>query len=281
MSTPRATNSSMHRICAALLMLCVGCAQATNVVSSELDDDAGMDAGADTGTDGGVIPDANLGDGAPDVSSGEGGTALCNGAPCQCDNNVDDDQDGLTDGFDPECTGAFDEDEGSFATGERPGNPNCSDCFFDGDPNPQNDGCNVSAHCSVNGTPSPQGNCNTCTPTAQCISNCLRLTPNGCDCFGCCAIPFQGGTVTVQLVETCTMKELGNPAKCPVCKLADDSGCFNPCARCELCAGKTINDLPMDCGAGYSCANGKACSESSACPVDHYCSQGCCIEYLK
>src|SRR3569833_3508623 len=35
----------------------------------------------------------------------------------QCSNCKDDDGDGLIDGFDPQCTGPFDNDEGSFATG--------------------------------------------------------------------------------------------------------------------------------------------------------------------
>src|SRR5262245_10911807 len=43
--------------------------------------------------------------------------SACGSAGCACSNGIDDDGDGLVDGFDPECTGPLDNDEGSFATG--------------------------------------------------------------------------------------------------------------------------------------------------------------------
>src|SRR3569623_791673 len=62
----------------------------------------------------------------------------------QCSNCKDDDGDGLIDGFDPQCTGPFDNDEGSFATGIPGDNIDTinQDCFFDGNSGACNDGCN-------------------------------------------------------------------------------------------------------------------------------------------
>src|ERR1051326_4622872 len=65
--------------------------------------------------------DSGNGDGA----GGEGGLPGLDGpfngncAPGnpQCSNWIDDDHDGLIDGFDPECTGPADNDEATFATG--------------------------------------------------------------------------------------------------------------------------------------------------------------------
>src|SRR3569833_2466017 len=61
----------------------------------------------------------------------------------QCSNCKDDDGDGLIDGFDPECTGPFDNDEGSFATGIPGENKDAinQDCFFDGDSGAGAGGC--------------------------------------------------------------------------------------------------------------------------------------------
>ncbi len=71
------------------------------------------------------------------------GTVLCGNAPCQCNNGVDDDGDGTVDGFDIECTGAIDDDEGSFATGIPGDNrdPKWQYCFFDGNSGHGDDRC--------------------------------------------------------------------------------------------------------------------------------------------
>ncbi|RLB44558.1 MAG: hypothetical protein DRJ42_31445 [Deltaproteobacteria bacterium] len=78
------------------------------------------------------------------------------------------------------------------------------------------------------------------------------MTPNGCDCFGCCDIP--GGTgnfVYIGTVDedtregTCTLADAANPELCHPCTIAPD--CYNPCGRCEICLGRTAADLPADC----------------------------------
>src|SRR5688572_18721170 len=50
----------------------------------------------------------------PSVSYADGGVVSCGSTPCACNNGVDDDADGKPDGFDEECTGALDDDEGTF-----------------------------------------------------------------------------------------------------------------------------------------------------------------------
>jgi hypothetical protein len=265
------------------LSLLLGCSVSTNVVSSQPKDGgmSEMDGAVDGAVDAADAEDAPAPDAPP---PGEGGVAMCRGGkPCECDNGEDDDGDGPKDEFDDECTGPYDDDEGSLGTGEREGNPNCADCFFDGNPQVQDDQCNISSQCSDDGTPAGNSNCNTCMPKPACTTHCLPLTPNGCDCFGCCAFPYQGGTVSVRLKATCTLQDLGNEALCERCHLlqeVDGNDCYNPCGRCELCVGKTITDLPTDCGANYSCSNGRQCGASGECAADEYCLQGCCITYL-
>ncbi|HEX6242509.1 MAG TPA: hypothetical protein VFZ61_16465 [Polyangiales bacterium] len=273
MSTPRATKGRMRSAGIAALLLLVGCQHSTEVVTS-LESEAGtpeMDAALDAGPEAG--PDATTPDAAP-----EGGTTWCKDQLCQCDNGLDDDDDGLIDGFDPECTGPFDKDEGSFSIGVPSGNPKCDDCYFDESGNSNDDECEVAAHCSVDGTPAgAPASCNQCEPSGDCVNNCKPRTPNGCDCFGCCDIPFQGGTVRVKLADTCTMKDLGDPQRCPPCVIPENADCYNPCERCELCAGKT--SLPSGCGSN-TCADGRTCKLTSECRATEYCTHGCCVEYV-
>lgn len=219
-------------------------------------------------------------DARPPFSFSDAGVVLCGETPCVCANQLDDDNDGFVDGFDAECTGPYDQDEATFATGEvKEGNPKCGDCFFDGNPGSGDDGCRVATSCASNGTSSGgAGSCETCTPTAECVNNCLPRTPNGCDCFGCCEVAFEGRTLAVQLVDSCSLSRLADAVACPRCMPADD--CKNECGRCELCPGKTLADLPADCGSGsgpgYSCDNGERCGADGVCTDLAYCVQGCC-----
>ena len=57
-------------------------------------------------------------------------SAHCNGKACACDDGEDNDADGLSDGLDPECTGAFDDDETSFGIGKPNKQNQCRDCFW-------------------------------------------------------------------------------------------------------------------------------------------------------
>jgi hypothetical protein len=224
-------------------------------------------------------------DAAPPYVVSDGGVVYCGKRPCACSNGVDDDDDDeLIDGFDPECTGPYDDDEASFATGEiKDGNRRCSDCFFDGNPG-YDDGCRIPTSCVLTGNASNAGgNCNSCTPSAKCVDSCLSLTPNGCDCFGCCEIQDGMQSFAILLADTCSMAVLADETKCPRCVLTPDGAprCYNPCGRCELCPGKTQSDLPADCGGDYDCEDADLCGSTNAlCPGLAWCIQGCCAPIL-
>src|SRR5690606_24975013 len=181
----------------------------------------------------GAAVDAPGSAGAEDVASGVGGTGsvalpasvtmtpsgtvLCGSAPCACNNGIDDDGDGTIDGFDIECTGAIDDDEGSFATGIPGDNrdPKWQDCFFDGNSGHGDDRCRYPTEC-LTGELSLDDPA--CSVTQACRDNCQPRTPNGCDCFGCCTVPLPGGgEIDVLLTDTCSAEKLGDSEACPVC----------------------------------------------------------------
>lgn len=223
----------------------------------------------------------------PPFMWGDGGVVMCGKHPCACNNGIDDDEDGFIDGFDPECTGPFDDDERTFATGGPGPGPGggpaarCLDCFFDGNAG-RDDDCRYPASCAVDGTPTGAGpGCNTCEVSDSCVNNCLPRTPNGCDCFGCCEVERPGReSVTIRLQHTCSMDVLDDPAKCPRCVQSPD--CYNPCSPCELCPGKSLEGLPPMCagpdGLPYRCEGGlEVCGPGLPCRAGEYCYLGCCL----
>lgn len=253
------------------LVLGSGCERTTNLTSRRLANVNPVDAGARDAASDARAP----------VAFSDAGVVLCGKQPCACNNGRDDDDDGLVDGFDGECTGPYDHDEATFATGEdKSGNPHCSDCFFDGNPGHGDDGCDIATRCGSSGSSAgAPGSCDTCEPTAACVNSCLPRTPNGCDCFGCCEVAHAATTVSIQLVDSCTLKDLGDPEKCPRCMPSPD--CKNECGRCELCPGKPLEALPSDCevgsGPGFTCDDGTECSGDGVCAESRYCVQGCCV----
>jgi hypothetical protein len=147
----------------------------------------------------------------------------------------------------------------------------------------------------------------------MCIDFCAPLTPNGCDCFGCCEITLDDGdTVNVVIGGGCSEETIEDCTEC----VQTTTDCSNECGRCELCLGKTTADLPEDCfpdeppptggsggsggtggtggtggvgGSGgnggtggsdeppYECDGGKdPCDAQGDCSVGFYCSLGCC-----
>jgi hypothetical protein len=273
--------------------------------------------------------DMSIDPNAPDLSlAGDGGvvirtdagTSVCYPATCQgklyqCGNCLDDDNDGLFDSQDPDCLGPCDNTETGLTLGIPGANnaPCKQDCFFDQDTGSGNDDCYWDHRCDANEVAPnyyPEGSaCKydattklggglSCTAaaavggqSATCQSVCGPLTPNGCDCFGCCAIgPQATQTTGIWLGSTdaagnpsCTLDQLGDPAKCHPCQITPV--CFKPCGRCQLCIGKST--LPADCypsGGGGSgcpatlCPNRQACGVAgcAACPAGQYCLTGCC-----
>jgi hypothetical protein len=228
-------------------------------------------------------PDAAA-DSAADASAP---AARCGKQACKCDDGVDNDLDGLADGLDPECTGAFDQDEASFATGAKVAQKSCRDCYWDSNSGSGDDSCRYPEACLRGAALSGNGACQSCEVTESCVSSCAARTPNGCDCFGCCGVALGAGTmVYLELSDTCSLAKLSDVNACPRC--VQNTACLNPCGRCELCPGRRLADLPPDCGDGkdpsapaYRCDEGQPiCRTTADCQADMYCQLGCCLAAL-
>ncbi len=259
----------------------------------------GNDAGPFVAPDGSVIlPDGGLllPDGA--VIRPDGGPIVCVPVTCEgktyaCGDCIDNDGDGKTDSFDPECLGPCDRSE-SIVDLEIPsgGVPVCKvDCYYDGDNGSGNDTCEwdhacdphevaasfypreeLGNKCAYDEQTKFPGNRN-CADVRQalpdgglgggqpasCINYCGPLTPNGCDCFGCCTFPALEnvtdpvtgakpaavylGSRDAQGNLSCTIAGVTDPTKCHPCQQVPS--CNKPCGRCQLCIGKT--SIPDDC----------------------------------
>jgi hypothetical protein len=267
------------------------------------------------------------------VPSGDGGiviqtdagTILCFITPCQgkvyqCGNCRDDDGDGLYDSQDPNCLGACQNNEQGFF-GNIPGQNNAPckmDCYWDQDTGSGNDTCEWNHQCDpFEQGPPPATNPEIgCTYNANerfpggescmdklmsqpqtCTDFCKPLTPNGCDCFGCCENPNSpgnyvwAGSANAAKMGTCNADPatLADSTKCKPCTPVP--GCQNGCGRCELCFGKTT--LPADCYpdmggqppydggpivAGQCDPGVQACGlpGQPPCAPGTYCVTGCC-----
>jgi hypothetical protein len=216
----------------------------------------------------------------PSVSMTMNGVLLCGDSPCQCNNGIDDDGDGTVDGFDIECTGAIDDDESSFATGIPGDNrdPKWQDCFFDGNSGAGDDRCRYPTEC-LTGELSLADEA--CAVTQACRDNCQPRTPNGCDCFGCCAVELPGGgRVDVLLVDTCSAEKIGDTEACPVC--VPNPECAAPPSDPD--PGEPDPNDPGNPDAGEPpplCQGRTQCDEAGGCQVGLFCSQGCCLVVIE
>lgn len=257
--------------------------------------------------------------------TGTGGTgasggcypALCpDGNSYGCGDCVDNDLDGLVDDQDPECLGPCDGTEGPILLTGTPGetgNQCGADCYFDRGNGSGSGECKWDRRCDPlypkDGCPyDPDliGALNYC-PDQQpelCESTCGELTPNGCDCFGCCTFPeLNGGYVFLGSFEgntgTCTLSDLNNPDLCRPCTPAGN--CLNTCERCEICLGKPT--IPEDCfpgtggtggsagtggtggsGGSLRCPTGKqecGLPGDNPCPAGSFCLTGCCTDAVQ
>lgn len=293
----------------ALALMCVGVASACG------SDNGTANAPGATGTSGASGASGNSENGGASASSNAGGVngqtqvgvdANLITGQTQCSNGIDDDGDGLIDGFDGECTGPLDNDESSFATGISGDNSDAckQDCFFDGNSGSGNDGCLWNLKCDPASPgahadkPCPYDatykNCDD-TQTQACIDYCRQYTPNGCDCFGCCTIFAGTIQADVKIGSACSIDKINDTTACPRC--TKTTACANDCGACELCLGKTVADLPASCtptpthDAGppppdaapppptYTCDTPGAvrCSPTEPCLGGAYCAQGCCM----
>jgi len=274
---------------------------------------------------GGHHGDGSSGDDGGTVNGGDGSTTFIDAPPfdgtCtpggpQCSNCIDDDHDGYIDGFDPECTGPFDNDESSFATGIPGDNKDAinQDCFFDGNSGGGDDGCNQHVCCLLGATtkaecqtdlvglvnnPTQEGNkydvtkcfapLGSAVMPAKCAMVCGPITPPGCDCFGCCTVCEPGTNTCFDIAlnpivsPNCTQDNLADPTACKRCTkttTCGGSGCGG--TSCVLCPGEDPNDLPPDCNGSITCPTGEtSCPTGSGCPDQTYCSSGCCIGVIQ
>lgn len=227
----------------------------------------------------------------------------CQGKVYQCGDCLDNDGDCRIDAGDPDCLGPCDNTEDSYYGG-IPGQNNSpckQDCYFDADTGAGNDDCYWShkcdplevspafppegSQCSYNPNASIPGTSATCSQLqsaqlAQCTSYCGPLTPNGCDCFGCCVIPGAPTTVWIGSenpsgVGSCNINTVGDPTKCKPCTQVPS--CLNTCDACEICVGQP--DLPPGC-VSQTCPTGvQPCGlpGQSLCAAGFSCITGCCF----
>ena len=269
--------------------------------------------------------------------------AECDGSVYQCGDCQDNDGDCAIDaGVDLECFGPCDDNEEGYKGLISGQNDNCDvDCYFDGDNGGGNDGCTWSWACDPDEPQNPPlSSCTyedvdpadgwgdeaippnlTCqelfeSQSTQCWNPnvtdennnvCGKYVPNGCDCFGCCAIckndcttsadcPGDGvcDTVTNLCVYevylgsqngdsnpnnpgSCNYDEVENPTNCHPCTPVQ--ACLNECEPelCELCFGQT--ELPPEC-TEQECPDGvQLCGQQGQdpCPTGAACITGCCI----
>ncbi len=286
---------------------------------------AGNAGGSGAGNTGGAGSGAgNTGGGLVGGNGGAGGVqppteiAPCQGMVYECGDLVDNDNDGLLDSLDPDCLGPCDNTEDSYFP-DLPSNTNNScklDCYWDAGDGSGDDMCYWSHECDPNnvapdyyptpwltcdyigedGTTNPPGK--TCgelyaTQSDQCLSFCGPLTPNGCDCFGCCELPaLSGSYVFVGSVganedSECTLADVANPDLCHPCQPV--AACLNDCEPCEICIGHPEPEPGCGEGGGGSGAGGggggqqcpdgvQACglSGQDPCPNSYTCITGCC-----
>jgi hypothetical protein len=281
------------------------------------------EAGTVPKTEAGTVPKKEAGTVAPDLLAYKDGwysptckPFTCLGQILACGDCNDNDGDKKIDSQDPECLGPCDNTEGPIllpGVGGEIGSTCHVDCYFDDGNGMGQDTCWWDHQCDPLEPEAPQ-----CTykpqlvggkfcPTPQatsCINYCLPITPNGCDCFGCCTFPQLAGLgpngtdayVWIGATDannngTCSFASILDKTKCPRC--TPIPGCNNPCGKCELCIGKTT--LPPECytkptptvdggvAPSLQCPGGEqpcGLPGQAACPAGYYCVTGCCI-YIK
>lgn len=236
--------------------------------------------------------------------SGECVVVECAGRVTACGDCIDNDGDELIDNDDRECLGPCDNYEGEellTGVGGETGEQCKADCYFDFGNGAGNDDCSWSrscdplepkAQCTYDEDLLGGRDCPLPTQSETCEAVCAPITPNGCDCFGCCTFPElagqgpggEDGYVFIGSEEGCTFDTVTDADRCKPCTPA--ASCLNTCERCELCLGK--DTIPDDCigdpgdpgdPGDARCPEGvQACGlpGDPECPTSLYCVTGCC-----
>jgi hypothetical protein len=117
------------------------------------------------------------------------------------------------------------------------------------------------------------------TQSQMCLDFCGPLTPNGCDCFGCCLIPGATTPIFLGSVDasgngSCNVSSLSDNTKCKPCTQV--TACLNTCLDCEICIGKP--ELPASCTEQLCPTGAEPCglAGQAACPSNKFCVTGCC-----
>lgn len=297
----RRAGAVLGAVCASLLL--GSCSEHFEIARDRPVANGGMGNGGSAGAEAGG---SEAGSAASAGTPHECRPATCQGKMYRCGDCIDNDADQRIDADDPDCTGPCDNTEDSYFGG-IPGQNNApcrEDCYFDQDTGAGNDQCYWSQTCDVLSVapsyppsgdarcvytpsaivPGSSASCETLSAkqSAACLNYCLPVTPNGCDCFGCCELPADSGRFVFigsaqQNVGTCDAAHVTDPAACRPCTPVPS--CLNPCDTCEVCVGRTT-PLPgcrtpelSRCPVGQA-----ACGQpgEAPCAPGDYCITGCC-----
>ena len=295
------------------LLAASGCDSRTSGSKTDNDGSAGT-SGSGTGGNGSTDgPNGSGGGGYDGPTLGVDGSGKIPIGSAQCSDGIDNDGDGLVDYDDPECVGPLDNDESSFATGIPGDNMDAckQDCFFDGNSGMGDDHCNWQLKCDPQSheascpydpsyASSHQTECSVASSQSQaCIDFCRQLVPNGCDCFGCCAVPQ--APQPIRLAATCTAEKFNDPSRAPPARrspsarsraaTATSASARRRCPRTAIPAPPTAAPTPpptppptsytppRTCTGGFvACGPGGV--DPAACPSNTGCVTGCCLPII-
>ena len=266
---------------------------------------SGPTSGPTSGPSGGTSAGSGTGDGGGTFGDGSGTAGggcqvtMCLDKLYQCGDCMDNDGDEDIDVADIDCWGPCDNNESGWSGG-IPGQDNspCKhDCYWDYNSGSGNDDCYWSHKCDPLEPSLPKcqykpgasvpGTTKSCAEleveqTPECLDYCAPLSPNGCDCFGCCEVETSMGTETVFVGTedsdgngTCNSTTVEDPELCERCTPV--ASCLNPCEpqNCELCFGQT--ELPKNCEEAGCDPGVESCEVNADCPQFHFCLTGCCV----
>ena len=286
-----------------VVMTSAGSGNGESQSATEAVDSTADGSGTGNGTFGGsgtADGGGTFGGGSSSGTAGAGCQVVeCIGKVYECGDCEDNDGDNDIDTADVDCWGPCDNNEEGWA-GEIPGQDNspCKhDCYWDYNSGSGNDDCYWSHKCDPLEPSLPKceykpqagipGTTKSCSQlqaeqSQECLDYCAPLSPNGCDCFGCCEVQTSMGTETIFVGTedsggngTCNETTIEDPELCERCTQV--ASCLNPCEpqNCELCFGET--ELPKGCKEAGCDPGVESCQINANCPEFYFCLTGCCV----